>query len=145
MSDVVRLLKADGTVDEIEAKAVAMFASLEGETDPATLSVSDIDADILLIEFTGAADGRGFSLAKAVLGKMAYQGKLYAAGCINPDQLSMALQTGFDGVLVPAERWADYGAEVWKAALSPIVKLSYASTRSQGLQSIWQLRHGTQS
>lgn len=145
MSDLVRLLKADGSIDELDAKSSALFTCLDGETDPATLSAANIQSDPLVVVFNGVADGRGFSLAKALLGNLEYQGKLFAAGYINPDQLSLAFQAGFHGVLVSADSWQDYGIDSWQAAMSPIVNLSYAATESQALQSIWQSRHSKQA
>ncbi len=141
MSDIIRLLKADGSIDELEAQSVSAFEHLDGETDAATLHATAIATDPLVIEFNGVADGRGFSLANMVLENLDYQGRLYAAGYVNPDQLSLAFQTGFHGVLVSAERWEDYGSDSWLTALSPLVKLSYAGTQSPALQSIWQMRH----
>ena len=143
MSDVTRVLKKDGSIDELTASDIASIKKIDGESDPSALG--EWGGEVLLIEFNGVADGRGFSLAHTVLRDKGYQGSLYAGGYVNPDQLSYAFQTGFDGVLVSAERWSDYGAEAWQSVLEPLVSLSYASTSSPALKSIWQIRHTGQS
>ncbi len=145
MSNTIRLLNADGTIEELDAIEASQFMYLDGEIDLAQLNANVITAGPLVIEFNGVADGRGFSLAKAVQGSLNYGGRLYAAGFVNPDQLSLAFQTGFHGVLVSDERWEDYGSESWQSALSPIVNLSYAGTQSPKLKSIFQMRHGAYS
>ena len=105
------------------------------------MCIRDRSVDVTVVQFNGVADGRGFSQARA-LREAGYSGHLYAGGFINPDQLSMVFQTGFDGVLVSAERWQDYSEESWLSALEPVVNLSYALTASSQHRSIWQARHG---
>ena len=142
MSDIVRVLKKDGSIDELAASVVASLNKIDGETDPSTLNAAELSGEFLVVEFNGVADGRGHSLARTVLRDKAYQGVLYAGGYVNPDQLSFAFQNGFDGVLVSAERWLEYGADAWQSVLTPVVSLSYAATSSPALKSIWQIRHG---
>ena len=65
MSDVTRVLKKDGSIDELTASDVASIKKIDGESDPSALG--ELGGEVLLIEFNGVADGRGFSLAHTVL------------------------------------------------------------------------------
>lgn len=94
---------------------------------------------IIKIEFQSSADGRGFSLLSR-LRQLFPDATIFATGELNPDQLSMALQCGFDGVVVSEPRWLQYGEAVWQAALVPVVNLSYRTTAGKAISSIWQRR-----
>ena len=143
MPEIIYLLQADGAIKELPASTATLYKYLDGETDPATVTLADVQANPLVIAFNGAADGRGFSFIKAIRHDAGYRDPVYASGHINPDQLSLAFQCGFDGVLVSTRRWEAYGAEGWRSALNPVVNLSYSLTESQPIGSIWQQRHGT--
>lgn len=143
MSDAVRLLNKDGKVSQPDAVAVSLLLRINGEADPANAETVNHHADVVVVEFNGVADGRGFSLIKA-LRDSGFKGKVYAGGFINPDQLSLVFQTGFDGALVCGESWRDYGEESWLSALTPVVNLSYTITESGQHRSIWQQRHSRQ-
>ena len=96
--------------------------------------------DAVLVEFITSADGRGFSLAAALRarGDVRY---LIASGALIPDQVSMALQCGFDAVLITAKQIDNYGFEAWESALTPSVKLSYPATQHNHVESIWLKRN----
>ena len=143
MPEIIYLLRPDGAIEELQAEKANLYKYLDGETDPATVTLADVQANPLVIAFNGAADGRGFSFIKAIRHDPGYRDPVYASGHINPDQLSLAFQCGFDGVLVSTRQWEAYGAEVWRSALNPLVNLSYSLTESQPIGSIWQQRHGT--
>ena len=51
------------------------------------------------IPFASSADGRGFSVARA-LRDYGYQGRIYATGALVCDHYRHARQSGFDGVLL---------------------------------------------
>ena len=140
MSDSVRLLSRDGKVSQLEAAEVSPLLRINGEADPADPETVNLNADTVVIDFNGVADGRGFSLIKA-LRDSGFEGKVYAGGFLNPDQLPMVCQTGYDGALISVESWQDYGEESWLAALTPLVNLSYSITGSSQHRSIWQARH----
>ncbi len=146
MPEIIYLLQADGAIKELPASTATLYKYLDGETDPATMNVADlqtgVQAEPLVIAFNGVADGRGFSFINSIRRDLGYHGPVYASGYINPDQLSFAFQCGFDAVLVNPERWEAYSAEVWQTALNPVVNLSYSLTESQPVRSIWQQRHG---
>ena len=139
-SEGVRLLASDGQITVLRDETLSSWQRIDGEIDPAKLASFSLAVSTLVVDFNGAADGRGYSLAKA-LRDAGFKGRLYAGGYINPDQLSMVLQTGFDGVLAAPDRWVDYGEVSWKSALTPIVRLSYAFTNSVHHRSIWHSRH----
>jgi len=145
MPEIKYLLQPDGVVEELPADKATLFICLDGESNSTTESLADSLANSLsepvVIAFNGVADGRGFSLIKALRQNLGYSGQVYASGYINPDQLSFAFQCGFDGVLVNPDRWDAYGSEAWKSALNPVVNLSYSVTESRPVRSIWQQRH----
>lgn len=147
MPEVIYLLKPDGSIEELPAEHAALYETLNGETDPAALSHAEqcykVTTGPVVIAFNGAADGRGFSLLNSLRYSIDEDCLVYAGGHINPDQLSLAFQSGFDGVLVGCDRWHQYGSASWQSALSPVVDLSYALTRSHAVESIWQRRHST--
>lgn len=137
------LLNADGTVESVGADAIALFRFVDGEADHHAFTEEQLDALTIVVSFNSVADGRGFSQVKAIRQDHKYPGKILAGGFINPDQLSLAFQVGFDGVLVSEKSWQDYGGDAWKSALNPLVNLSYVATDSNALRSIWQQRHSS--
>lgn len=141
MVDQVVVLNSDGRIDTLNENSISNYQHVDGDTDPTTLPM--FDDRTIVINFNSSADGRGFSLVKAIRQDRDYQGKIMAAGDINPDQLSLAFQVGFDAVIVPAENLHNYGEDSWRAALNPSVQLSYSKTQSDAINSIWQQRHST--
>jgi uncharacterized protein (DUF934 family) len=83
--------------------------------------------EMIRIDFPSSADGRGFTIARA-LRLRGYQGRLRAHGHIIADQYAMARRAGFDEVEVtddiaarqPAEQWqfrADWQAHDYQSRL----------------------------
>jgi len=91
MPEIIYLLQADGEIEELAAEKATIYQVMDGETDPASIGLADIQAEPLVIAFNGVADGRGFSLVKAVRQDLGYRGRVYASGFLNPDQLSFAI------------------------------------------------------
>ncbi len=139
MGDDAQIVYSDGRIETRNAQSTTGFQQVDGETDPGTLT--PFTTQSIIVNFNSIADGRGFSLVKAIRQNTGYQGAIFASGDINPDHLSFAFQVGFDAVIVSAERWQKYGGDSWRAALNPAVRLSYSQTHSKSLQSIWQQRH----
>jgi uncharacterized protein (DUF934 family) len=79
--------------------------------------------DLIAVAFPKFADGRGFSIGKA-LREQGYQGTLRVSGHLIPDQFALALQCGFDEVEIDADRLARQPLEQWLAALGDVT-LSY--------------------
>lgn len=105
-----------------------------------TLIESIAGSKVVEVRFLSSADGRAFSLPRYLRDRLHFEGKIFASGKINPDQLSMALQCGFTGVLVGEEDWIGYGESAWLAALRPQVSYSYAASHSDSVMSIWTRR-----
>ncbi|MBB3994631.1 uncharacterized protein (DUF934 family) [Sulfitobacter undariae] len=82
---------------------------------------------MIRIDFPSSADGRGFTIAKA-LRLRGYTGRLRARGHVLADQYAMARRSGFDEVEIdealaarqPADQWqfrADWNAHDYQARL----------------------------
>ncbi|MBL4596233.1 MAG: phosphoadenylyl-sulfate reductase [Robiginitomaculum sp.] len=76
------------------------------------------------IEFSGFADGRGFSIARQLRSQFQYKGELIASGPLIPDQYSFALQCGFDAVKIDPLTFEQQSESEWRAALDDF-QLSY--------------------
>ncbi len=97
------------------------------ETRSATLAPEDLtpdlvqnlvprlpDLDLIRVPFASFADGRGFTLARA-LRRMGYAGRLRAVGHVLADQYAMARRAGFDEVEIDAALAARQPQEQWRA------------------------------
>jgi uncharacterized protein (DUF934 family) len=69
--------------------------------------------DMIRIDFPSAADGRGFTIARA-LRLRGYTGRLRAKGHLIADQYAMARRSGFDEVEVTDEIAARQPADQWQ-------------------------------
>ena len=67
---------------------------------------------MIRIDFPSSADGRGFTIARA-LRLRGYTGRLRARGHVIADQYAMARRAGFDEVEVPDEIAARQPADQW--------------------------------
>lgn len=83
--------------------------------------------EMIRIDFPSAADGRGFTIARA-LRLRGFEGRLRAHGHVIADQYAMARRAGFDEIEVhdeiaarqPAEQWlfrADHAAHDYQSRL----------------------------
>ena len=85
---------------------------IAGETPADALPGSFDDVDLIRIIFAAYADGRGFTLARALRGR-GYRGRLRAVGPLIADQYAMARRSGFDEVEIPDEIAARQPEEQW--------------------------------
>ena len=86
---------------------------LASDTDPNHLpDLSHLE--IIRIDFPNFADGRGFTIAKA-LRRAGYRGRLRARGHVLSDQYAMARRSGFDEVEISADLAARQPEEEWIA------------------------------
>ena len=69
--------------------------------------------DMIRIDFPSAADGRGFTIARA-LRLRGYTGRLRAKGHVIADQYAMARRSGFDEVEVTDEIAARQPVDQWQ-------------------------------
>lgn len=112
------------------------------------LIANNIDADEIIsqfsktgaiaIEFPSHADGRGFSLAKALRIK-GFEGQLRAIGPVIPDQFPDLLSCGFNEIEISDEQLARQPIEQWQNALKTY-SLSYQRVNG-AKKSILEARH----
>jgi len=99
---------------------------LPSHTDPEAVTLTP-HLQMIRIDFPSAADGRGFTIARA-LRLRGYTGRLRARGHVLADQYAMARRAGFDEVEIsetlaarqPADQWqfrADWQAHHYQARL----------------------------
>lgn len=99
---------------------------LPSDTDPGSIELRP-GLEMIRVDFPSAADGRGFTIARA-LRLRGYTGRLRAKGHIIADQYAMARRAGFNEVEVhddiaarqPAAQWAfraDWQAHDYQARL----------------------------
>lgn len=70
--------------------------------------------DLIRIDFPSFADGRGFSIARA-LRRLGYTGRLRAKGHVIADQYAMARRSGFDEVEIDADLASRQPEDQWLA------------------------------
>ncbi len=86
--------------------------TLPSDTTPWDLTVAP-EVKLVRVEFPSSADGRGFTIAKA-LRKNGYAGHLRASGHVIADQYAMARRMGFDDVEISDALAARQPEEQWK-------------------------------
>lgn len=135
-----RLLEANGKVKiaTIEHSVSTLELVVGADTIESVKSLLNIKQ--IVVKFKSSADGRGFSMAAAIRDGRGYNGRLIAGGQLNPDQLSLAFQCGFDAVIVENTQWSRYGKDAWMKAMNPNVNRSYLQTYCRGFESIWESR-----
>lgn len=97
----------------------AAAANAAGLDLPSDASAEDakgrLDAvELIRIDFPSFADGRGFSIARA-LRRMGYTGRLRAKGHVIADQYAMARRSGFDEVEIDDDLAARQPEDQWLA------------------------------
>ena len=85
-----------GNDGQVEGKML----HLDGDVDLALIKDWLLSFDVIVIDFPNFADGRGFSLARA-LRQAGYNGWLRASGHLIPDQIRHLAATGFDDLTLP--------------------------------------------
>ena len=98
----------------------ASVLMLDGDTDLAALTPHLKDVERIGITFGHFADGRGFSIARA-LREDGFDGHLRAMGHIMPDQFRHAMAVGFDDIALPVDLAARYGLAAWRDTASHIL------------------------
>ncbi len=135
-----RLLEANGTHGLIADDLFSNAVDLAGETNSRDLDASVRSAAEIVVTFPSSADGRGFSLGAELREGNGFKGKLVATGTLNPDQLSLAFQCGFDAVIISEAQWESYGEAAWVQAMDPTVNKTYLRTHWKQLDPIWERR-----
>ena len=75
---------------------------LDAKDDPAPIAPDLQHFDLVAIEFERFSDGRGYSLARLLRGRLGYRGELRATGDIGRDSLFGLGQCGFDSFVLRA-------------------------------------------
>ncbi|WP_116133899.1 DUF934 domain-containing protein [Tropicimonas sp. IMCC34043] len=91
----------------------AAALDLPSDTDPAVVADLARTVELVRIDFPGFADGRGFSIARA-LRRAGYTGRLRARGHVLADQYAMARRSGFDEVEIDAALAARQPEDQWR-------------------------------
>lgn len=86
--------------------------TLEVDADLEALADRIASARTVVVRFPGPRDGRGFTLARLLRGRLKFRGRIYASGPLGPDQAQFLWRVGFDGVFVED----DAPVEAWRAA-----------------------------
>ena len=102
-------------------KAAEAHITISVDAAPETMVEALRHSAEISIPFDSSADGRGFSLARA-LRNLGYEGRLSAVGELVCDQYRHARQSGFDGVVIsqaqaqkmPEAHWREQAARVAK-------------------------------
>ena len=100
---------------------------LTSDTDPAKLPDLLLCMELVRVDFSCFADGRGFTLARLIR-QHGFQGHLRARGHVIADQYAMARRSGFDDVEIdedlakrqPEDQWlarANWQAHDYQARL----------------------------
>lgn len=84
---------------------------LASDCDPQAVALEGVE--MIRVDFPSAADGRGFTIARA-LRLRGYGGRLRAHGHVIADQYAMARRAGFDEVEVPEAIAARQPAAQWQ-------------------------------
>lgn len=80
-------------------------------------------AAMVVIDFPGTKDGRGFTLARRLRERHRFAGEIRASGAVLPDSYVFMTRCGFSTVEVP--EGADLGP--WRAALGRFAKVYQAA------------------
>lgn len=86
---------------------------LPSDADPAAIDLAE-GLQMIRIDFPSSADGRGFTIARA-LRLRGFKGRLRAHGHLIADQYAMARRAGFDEVEVSDEIAARQPQDQWLA------------------------------
>lgn len=134
------LLKKDGNWHPIDASELVTANRVTPESFEGDLEHIASTGQVVIINFAGPNDGRGFSFAKR-LKRFAPSLKLIASGKLTPDHARLCFQTGFDEVLLSDELVARQSASAWKSALENSVDRTYLEDKiNSNLPSIWAER-----
>ncbi|MDA8585689.1 DUF934 domain-containing protein [Rhodobacteraceae bacterium] len=102
------------TPDQLPANDVGVAVDLPSDADAEVLRGHLDDIPMIRVNFPSFADGRGFTIARA-LRLMGYLGRLRAQGHVISDQYAMARRTGFDEVEIDADLAARLPEDQWLA------------------------------
>ena len=148
-----KLLNSDGDISDITSDWLATATVIHTDT-PLDIPQQDVFArsntdrsntdhsntEKVVIEFGSASDGRGFSLIAGFRECNSFNQVVYASGALIPDQVSLAFQCGFDGIIITQRQIDLYGEKSWCNALTPLVDNGYVKSNWGRIDSIWAQR-----
>lgn len=105
--------------DDGAIAATVVSVDLASDTPPEKLDLIPDSVRLIRIEFPTSAEGRGFSLAKALREK-GFSAYLRASGHVLADQYPLALRSGFDDVEISEELAARQPQKQWEDSLTRI-------------------------
>ncbi|MEM7299461.1 MAG: DUF934 domain-containing protein [Pseudomonadota bacterium] len=135
------ILEKNGDFDHRDS--VDELPVIDPETATIDTMTSARNGEEVFINFTGPADGRGFSIAEQLKTKPGRLKRRVATGYLMPDQARHAFQSGFDAIHISDELVAHHGVEAWRDALNVAVATLYhlpKATRDESATSIWMKR-----
>lgn len=89
-----------------EGKLTAPWLPADTELTP-ELAERLSSAPLIAIDFPKFTDGRGYSLARLLRERYAYQGEVRAIGDVLVDQLFFMTRCGFDGLSLREDQWVE--------------------------------------
>ena len=99
----MKLFHRDGTTD-LAPESISDGIRLDGDSEMEAVSSAVSRAQgSLVIVFSAMKDGRGYSLARLLRGRLGYRGQLVASGPLIADQADFLFRCGFDAVELPDE------------------------------------------
>ncbi|NDR55255.1 DUF934 domain-containing protein [Aliiruegeria sabulilitoris] len=101
-------------LDALPPSGEAHAVDLAPDTKTQALAALIGAVGLIRIDFPSFADGRGFSIARA-LRRMGYTGRLRAKGHVLADQYAMARRSGFDEVEIDESLAARQPEDQWLA------------------------------
>ncbi len=101
-------------IGQVPANDAGLGVDLTSDADPELLYPHLDSIAMIRIDFPSFADGRGFTIARA-LRLAGYTGRLRAKGHVIADQYAMARRTGFDEVEIDADLAARQPENQWLA------------------------------
>ena len=124
--------------DRVRGKKQHLGIHIPNTTLPAILAPYFNNLALISIEFPSFADGRGFSIARAIR-NAGFTGELRAFGPLIADQYAYARSCGFNTIDVPQELAARQPEAQWKNA-SQSLSLSYQRSYVHGANILDQRR-----
>lgn len=91
--------------EALSASQLSIGVRLPNTVDPLTLDSALLHLPLLALEFPGFADGRAYSQAQLLRGRLGYRGELRAVGAaVVLDQVAGMLRCGFDSFALRADQ-----------------------------------------
>ncbi|MBK1679682.1 DUF934 domain-containing protein [Rhodocyclus tenuis] len=94
--------------EQLLARGEALGVWLDAADDPAAIAADLDHLALVAVNFPKFTDGRGYSIARTLRDRYAYQGELRAIGDVLHDQLYLLHRCGFDAFALRADKDAEH-------------------------------------